>query len=229
MKKRIVLSGITGKIGKFLRRGFEISPDYEIVAGIAKKENSSDVIPIYSDFKVMYDEIDFDVFIDFTCTEFSKEACIFMLEKGIPIVVGTTGFKKDDILKLREIAHDTKTGGIIAPNFAVGIVLLHKYLQIGTKYFKNFTVYENHHLSKYTNPSETAHYLAEATNKEVNIHGVHLPNMPKMHTVIMRDESQKIELTHQSNNRYSVEEGVLLALEIVGSLQTLIYGLEDIL
>jgi len=234
MKKRIALSGITGKMGKFLRQGFEINPDYEVVAGIAKEENVSGTIPVYSDVKIMYDEVDFDVFVDFTRAAFSKAACAFMLEKGVPIIVGTTGFSKDDILELRKIAHDTETAGIIAPNFAIGIVLLHKYLQMGTKYFKNFAVYEYHHLSKYDNPSGTAHYLANATQgdtrvEEVDIHGFRLPGVLATHTVVMSDESQKIELTHQSNNRYSFEEGVLLALEMVDSLQTLVYGLEDIL
>ena len=234
MKKRMVLSGITGKMGKFLLQGFEINPDYEVVAGMAEVEDLSGPIPIYSDVKRMYEHHDFDVFVDFTRAVFSKAACAFILAQGIPIVVGTTGFDQDDILELRQIAHDNETGGIIAPNFAVGIVLLHKYLQMGTKYFKNFAVYEYHHLSKYDNPSGTAHYLAAATLgdtrvEEVDIHGFRLPGVLATHTVIMSDESQKIELTHQSNNRYSFEEGVLLALEMVDSLQTLVYGLEDIL
>jgi len=234
MKKRIALSGITGKMGKFLLQGFEINPDYEVVAGIAEVEDFSGDIPIYSDVKTMHQEVEFDVFVDFTRANFSKMACTFILKQGIPIVVGTTGFSKDDIEELKQIANEHHGRGIIAPNFAVGIVLLHKYLQMGRKYFKNFAVYEYHHLSKYDKPSGTAHYLAEATRgharvEEVDIHGFRLPGVLATHTVIMSDESQKIELTHQSNNRYSFEEGILLALEMVDSLQTLVYGLEDLL
>lgn len=234
MKKRIALSGITGKMGKFLLQGFEINPDYEVVAGVSVEEDLSGPIPIYSDVETMYDQVRFDVFVDFTRATFSKSACAFILEKGIPIVVGTTGFNQTDILELKKIAHDAGTGGIIAPNFAVGIILLRKYLQMGTKYFKNFAVYEYHHLSKYDNPSGTAHYLADALGgntrvEEVDIHGFRLPGVLATHTVIMSDESQKIELTHQSNNRYSFEEGVLLALEMVDNLETLVYGLEDLL
>lgn len=233
MKKRIVLSGITGKMGKFLLQGFEVNPDYEVVAGMASKDDMSKEIPIYSDVATMYNEVEFDLFVDFTRANFSKKASEFMLKKQIPIIVGTTGFKKDDISMLKQIANEYDSKGIIAPNFAIGIVLLHKYLQIGTKYFKNFAVYEYHHLSKYDNPSGTAHYLAEATRQntrveEVDIYGFRLPGVLATHTVMMSDESQKIELTHQSNNRYSFEEGVLLALEMVDSLQTLVYGLEDL-
>ena len=70
MKKRIVLSGITGKMGKFLLQGFEINPVYEVVAGIARGADSSGIIPIYSDIKVMDGEMDYDVFVDFTRATF---------------------------------------------------------------------------------------------------------------------------------------------------------------
>lgn len=234
MKKRIVLSGITGKMGKFLHQGFNVNPDYDVVAGMAIEEDLTGDIPIYSDVEKMYDAVAFDVFIDFSRSHFSKNACTFLLKKQKPIIVGTTGFTESDILELKAVANESKTGGIIAPNFAVGIVLLHKYLQMGTKYFKNFAVYEYHHLSKYDNPSGTAHYLAEAVGgrtpvEEVDIHGFRLPGVLATHTVIMSDEAQKIELTHQSNNRYSFEEGVLLALEMIDSMHSLVYGLEDLL
>lgn len=234
MKKKIVLSGITGKMGKFLLQGFEINPDYEVVAGIALEADLTATPPIYSDIETLYKEIDFDVFIDFSRVSFAKKACTYMLERGIPIIVGTTGFNKSDILELQQLANKKGVGGIIAPNFAIGIVLLHKYLQMGTKYFKNFAVYEYHHLTKYDNPSGTAHYLADAVGgsarvDEVDIHGFRLPGVLATHTVIMSDESQKIELTHQSNNRYSFEEGVMLALEMIDSMQTVVYGLEHIL
>ena len=234
MKKRIVLSGITGKMGKFLLQGFMVSPDYEVVAGMAEVEDLTGTIPIYSDYEKLTKGCDFDVFVDFSRVTFAKKACAHMLNNGIPIVVGTTGFNQSDIIELQAIAKENGVGGIIAPNFAVGIVLLHKYLQLGTKYFKNFAVYEYHHLSKYDNPSGTAHYLAEAVGcgtrvDEVDIHGFRLPGVLATHTVIMSDESQKIELTHQSNNRYSFEEGVILALDMIDQMQTLVYGLEQIL
>ena len=234
MKKRIVLSGITGKMGKFLLQGFIVNPDYEVVAGMAIEDDFTGDIPVYKDAAVLIKEVEFDVFIDFSRAAFSVGVCEFMLTNKKPIIVGTTGFIKEDILKLTEISKANGTGGIIAPNFAVGIVLLHKYLQMGTKYFKNFAVYEYHHLSKYDNPSGTAHYLAEAVGgktrvEEVDIHGFRLPGVLATHTVILSDEAQKIELTHQSNNRYSFEEGVLLALEMIDSLNILVYGLEDLL
>lgn len=234
MMKRIALSGITGKMGRFLLDGLASHPDFKVVAGISEKEDLSGTIPIYSNIKTMYGEVDFDTFIDFTIAEFSVEACAFMLEKGIPIVVGTTGFSQDELDLLQEKAHETGTGGIIAPNFSLGIVLLYKCLQMATQYFKEFAIYEYHHFTKHDKPSGTAHYLAQAVGSSTrvnvtDIHAFRLPGVLATHTVVMSDETQKIELSHQSNNRHSFEEGILLAIDRVSDLDGLVYGLEHIL
>jgi len=234
MVKRIALSGITGKMGRFLLDGLKSHPDFEVVVGMSKEEDLSGIIPIYSNIKTMYEKQDFDIFIDFTIAEFSVCACAFMLEKGIPIIVGTTGFNQAELDLLKEKAHASGTGGIIAPNFALGIVLLHKCLGIATQYFKEFAIYEYHHFTKHDRPSGTANYLAEAIGNasQVNItdiHGFRLPGMLATHTVVMSDETQKVELVHQSNNRHSFEEGILLAIDRVLDLEGLVYGLENVL
>lgn len=234
MKKRIALSGITGKMGCFLLETLTTHPDFKVVAGMSEKEDLSDIIPIYSDIKTMYDEVDFDIFVDFTVAEFSVGACTFMLEKGIPIIVGTTGFSQESIDLLKEKARVTGTCGIIAPNFSLGIVMMYKCLEIASQYFKEFAIYEHHHFSKHDNPSGTANYLAQAIDSaaDVNvtdIHGFRLPGVLATHTVLMSDETQKIEFLHQSNNRHSFEEGILLAINRVSELDGLVYGLEQIL
>ena len=233
MIKRIALSGITGKMGRFLLDSFVSHPDYEVVAGISEKEDLSGRIPIYSDIKTMYKKQNFDIFVDFTIAAFSVDACIFMLEKKIPIVVGTTGFSKDDLDLLKSKAENSKTGGIIAPNFSLGIVFLYKCLKMATQYFREFAVYEYHHYTKHDNPSGTAHYLADAIGSTANInvtdiHGFRLPGVLATHTIVMSDETQKIEFVHQSNNRHSFEEGILLAINKVSNLDGLVYGLEQL-
>lgn len=234
MIKRIALSGITGKMGRFLLDALASHPDFEVVAGISEKQDLSDIIPIYSEIKTMYDEVDFDIFVDFTIAEFSLDACTFMLKKGIPIIVGTTGFSQEALDLLQDTARVNGTGGIIAPNFSLGIVLMYKCLEMATQYFKEFAIYEHHHFSKRDKPSGTAHYLAQAigNSDQVNItdiHGFRLPGVLATHTVLMSDETQKIELSHQSNNRHSFEEGILLAINRVSELDSLVYGLEHIL
>lgn len=234
MMKRIALSGMTGKMGRFLLKGLTSHPDFKVVAGISRQADLSGNIPIYSNIKTMYEQQDFDIFIDFTIATFSVEACGFMLEKGIPIVVGTTGFSQADLDLLREKARETGTGGIVAPNFSLGIVFMHKCLEMATQYFKEFAVYEYHHFTKHDNPSGTADYLAQAigsaaSTNVTDIHGFRLPGVLATHTVVMSDETQKIELMHQSNSRHSFEEGILIAVERVSDLDRLVYGLEEIL
>ena len=233
-KKRIVLGGIRGKMGSFLLPGFQVHPDLEIVAGLGEMADLAFEIPVYSDVEELYDEVEFDLYVDFTIYEFSLNTCKWMLEKKIPIVVGTTGFKSRDIEDLQDISRKHGVGGIIAPNFAIGVVLLHQFSKMATKYFNHFALYEYHHLSKHDNPSGTALYLSDAIKEaqcveHVNVHGFRLPGVLATHTVIISDESQKLELTHQSNNRYSFEVGVLLAIDKISELDHLVYGLEHIL
>lgn len=234
MKKRIVLGGITGKMGSFLLPGLKTHPNFEVVAGLSQKENLSENIPIYSDPKKLLEQIEFDIYLDFTTYEFSMPVCEMMLEKGKPIVIGTTGFTKEDLDHLQKLARKTNTCGVIAPNFSLGILLLHQFSKAATKFFKNFAIYEYHHLTKHDNPSGTANYLVEAIDASIgkpitDVHGMRLPGVLATHTVIMSDETQKVEITHQSNNRYSFEEGVLLAMEKLDEIQDLVYGLEHIL
>jgi len=234
MKKRIVLGGITGKMGGFLLPGLEAHPNFTVAAGVSQKEDLSGDIPIYSDIDKLLDQVEFDLYLDFTVYDFSIQVCEIMLKRGIPIVVGTTGFTKKDLDYLQKLARESNTCGVIAPNFSLGILLLHQFSKTATKFFKNFAIYEYHHLTKHDNPSGTANYLVEAIDASVgqpitDVHGMRLPGVLATHTVIMSDETQKIELTHQSNNRYSFEEGVLLVMEKLDDLQDLVYGLEHVL
>jgi len=231
MKRRIVLGGITGKMGKFLLPGLAAHPNFTVVAGIGQKDDLLNDIPIYANVDDLLTDVDFDVFVDFTIYEFSLRACERMLKVGIPIVVGTTGFTKDDFDYLRNLARKTNTVGVIAPNFSLGILLLHQFSKVATKFFKHFAIYEYHHLTKHDNPSGTANYLAQTVDEQfkepiVDVHGFRLPGVLATHTVIMSDETQKVEISHQSNNRYSFEEGLFLTLEKLDDLQDLVYGLE---
>jgi len=234
MKKRIVLGGITGKMGSFLLPGLKAHPNFTVVAGLGQKENLSESIPIYSNVETLLEQVEFDLYLDFTIYEFSMHVCEIMLKKGIPIVVGTTGFTKENLDHLQKLARKSNTYGVIAPNFSLGILLLHQFSKTATKFFKNFAIYEYHHLTKHDNPSGTANYLVEAIDASIGkpitgVHGMRLPGVLATHTVIMSDETQKMEITHQSNNRYSFEEGVLLAMEKLDDLQDLVYGLEHVL
>lgn len=233
--KKIVLGGLEGKMGSFLLEGLCIEGKVTVVAGVGTKAKLRRKIPIYSDLNRLLKEVEFDVYVDFTEYEFSKYASEFMLRAGIPIVIGTTGFLPEDIEYLKGVAKEVGGCGIIAPNFSIGAILLNKFAEICTQYFVDFAVTEYHHASKKDNPSGTAIYIANSIDKKLDrelgttpVHGIRLPGVLATHHVIASDESQKLELIHQSNDRHSFEQGVLLAVSKLETLEELVYGLEHL-
>jgi len=230
--KKIVLAGLEGKMGSFLVEGLQKVDHIEIVAGVGEKSKLEQPIPIYSDLNQLLEEIEFDVYVDFTVYEFAKYASELMLKAGKPIIIGTTGFSDADIAFLQSCPGR----GIIAPNFSVGAALLNKFAQLCTGYFQDFSIHEYHHSSKKDNPSGTALYIANTINEELDrqentipVYGIRLPGVLATHYVVVSDETQKLELTHQSNNRHSFEQGVILAITKIDELDQVIYGLEHLL
>ncbi|MCL1948449.1 MAG: 4-hydroxy-tetrahydrodipicolinate reductase, partial [Turicibacter sp.] len=229
--KKIVLAGLEGKMGSFLVEGLCRGNGIEVVAGVGTKSRMRRKIPIYHDLNRLLKEVEFDIYVDFTEYEFSKYASEFMLRAGKPIVIGTTGFLPQDIEYLKGVAKEVGGQGVIAPNFSIGAILLNKFAEICTQYFDDFAVTEYHHSSKKDNPSGTAIYIANAIDKNLGrdfsttpVHGIRLPGVLATHHIIVSDETQKIELIHQSNNRHSFEQGILLAIEKVGELDGVVYG-----
>ena len=230
--KRLVLAGINGKMGSFLLAGLNNHPELEVIAGICQKEDLGRDIPVYNNLDKLLEEEEFDIYIDFTLYDFAYPAIKKMIARCVPVIVGTTGFTETDILDLQDLAKKYNARGIIAPNFAIGAILINKFAAIATKYFKDFAVYEYHHTAKHDNPSGTALYIADTIKKNAGalvepVYGMRLPGVLATHHIITSDETQKVELIHQSNNRHSFEEGVILAIEKLDDIETLIYGLEN--
>jgi len=222
-------------MGSFLLSGLCQEGELTVVAGVGTKAKLRRKIPIYNDLERLLREVDFDVYVDFTEYEFAKYASELMLRAGKPIVIGTTGFSPEDIEHLKQVAKEVGGCGVIAPNFSIGAILLNKFAEICTQYFDDFAVTEYHHASKKDNPSGTAIYIADSIDSRLGrepnttpIHGIRLPGVLATHHVIVSDETQKLELIHQSNDRHSFEQGVLLAICELEHLEGVIYGLEHL-
>ena len=100
--------------------------------------------------------LDADVWIDFTIPKVAYEHTRFALEHGLAPVVGTTGFTTEEITDLIELSREKNLGGLIAPNFAIGAVLLMQFAAQAAKYFPNVEIIELHHDKKKDAPSGTA-------------------------------------------------------------------------
>ena len=198
--------------------------------------------------------LDADVWIDFTIPKVAYEHTRFALEHGLAPVVGTTGFTTEEITDLIELSREKNLGGLIAPNFAIGAVLLMQFAAQAAKYFPNVEIIELHHDKKKDAPSGTAVKTAElisqvrqpqeqgapdeeeslpgargANYQGMHIHSVRLPGLVAHQEVIFGSQGEGLTLRHDSYDRVSFMTGVNLGVKEVVKRHELVYGLEHLL
>jgi 4-hydroxy-tetrahydrodipicolinate reductase len=175
-----------------------------------------------------------DVVVDFTTPEAAPENVRASLESGVHAVVGTTGL---DLAALRK-AVDGSGGGancFVAPNFAIGAVLMMQLSQRVAAHMPECEIVELHHEAKIDAPSGTAKRTAELIgeaggNVHEPIHSVRLPGLVAHHEVLFGGEGQTLSIRHDSTDRRSFMPGVLLAVRKVGELpERFTVGLEQLL
>jgi 4-hydroxy-tetrahydrodipicolinate reductase len=175
---------------------------------------------------------DVDVVVDFTRPDTVVANALACLAAGVHVVIGTTGF---DPAPLREAAADARpTNVFVAPNFAIGAVLMMRFAGEAARHMPHAEIIELHHDRKVDAPSGTALRTAElmrpALGREVPIHSVRLPGLVAHQEVIFGDVGQTLTIRHDSTSRESFMPGVLLAVRKVASLsESLVIGLEHLL
>jgi 4-hydroxy-tetrahydrodipicolinate reductase len=169
---------------------------------------------------------DCDVVVDFTTPDTALENARACVRAGVHAVVGTTGW---DPTPLRE-ERGASANVFVAPNFAIGAVLMMRFAAEASKYMAKAEIIELHHDRKLDAPSGTAARTAELMDGEVPIHSVRLPGLVAHHEVILGDVGQTLTIRHDSTDRTSFMPGVLLAIRRVGDLpESPVIGLEHLL
>jgi len=167
---------------------------------------------------------DADVLVDFTQPETALGNMREAVAAGVDVVVGTTGFDVDELGGL------TGANVFVAPNFAIGAVLMMRFAAEASKHMAKAEIVELHHDRKLDAPSGTAARTAELMDGQVPIHSVRLPGLVAHHAVILGDVGQTLTIRHDSVDRESFMPGVLLAVRKVGSLENSpVVGLEHLL
>ena len=225
---RVAVAGAAGRMGKTVCAAVEGAEDMKLVGradpllGIALE----DVLP------------NAEVVVDFTQPDTALGNALSCIRAGVHVVVGTTGF---DPAPLRQAQHDQipptqpHANVLIAPNFAIGAVLMTRFAVEAARHMAKVEIVELHHDQKLDAPSgtaaRTAQLIAEATGgSEPPIHSVRLPGLVAHQEVIFGDVGQTLTIRHDSLDRESFMPGVLLAIRRVGSLeQPLLVGLEQLL
>jgi 4-hydroxy-tetrahydrodipicolinate reductase len=167
---------------------------------------------------------DADVVVDFTQPDTALANVREAVAAGVHAVVGTTGFDVDELRGLRG------ANVFVAPNFAIGAVLMMRFAAEASEHMAKAEIIELHHDRKLDAPSGTAARTAELMAGDVPIHSVRLPGLVAHQEVILGDVGQTLTIRHDSVDRESFMPGVLLAVRSVGALpESPVVGLEHLL
>lgn len=172
MTIKIVIGGPRGKMGAEAVKMVEAQAHFELVAVIDKlgnedkQEDTPFNMPVFYDAKSCFDKIKADVYIDLTIPKIGYEYTLVALEHKVNAVVGTSGFSEEQIEKLSTLAKNNQTGCVIAPNFALGAVLMMLFSKMAAKYFPDVEIIEKHHDNKVDAPSGTAMKTVELIKEE---------------------------------------------------------------
>jgi 4-hydroxy-tetrahydrodipicolinate reductase len=170
---------------------------------------------------------DCDVVVDFTRPDTALDNARTVLAAGRHVVVGTTGF---DVDALRTAAGASSGRAFVAPNFAIGAVLLMRFAAEASRHMERAEIIEYHHAAKIDAPSGTAKRTADLMEGDVPIHSIRLPGLVADQDVILGDVAQTLTIRHVTTDRTSFMPGVLLAVRSVARLpDPLTVGLERLL
>lgn len=238
MTTRVAVVGAHGRMGAVTCDAVEAAPDLELVARV----DSGDALDGVLDAGA-------DVAVEFTTPDSVRHNTAWLLERGVHVVVGASGLSDDDLAQL-----EAKTGPancLVAPNFAIGAVLLMQLAAKAAAVLPDVEITELHHPGKADAPSgtarRTARVIAEAREDDpsppgpagepsrgrevdgVPVHAVRLPGVVASQEVVFGGQGQTLSLRHDAIDRTSFMPGVLLAVRRIDGLPGLTVGIDSLL
>ena len=254
--------GAGGRMGSTVCRAVADDPDLELVAAVDPHHLGIDLrqligeggsgIQIAGDAEAL-ERAGAEVAVDFTAAPAARENLRWCADHKVHAVVGTTGLSEDDLATLRMSFIDG-VNCVVAPNFAIGAVLMMRFAEMAAPWFESAEVIELHHDAKIDAPSGTAMLTAERmaaaspdwapdpTTDEVmaGARGASIPSGIRLHSVRLRGlvahqevllgtTGQSLSIRHDSYDRASFMPGVLLAVKAVADHPGLTVGLDPLL
>jgi 4-hydroxy-tetrahydrodipicolinate reductase len=222
---KVVVSGAAGRMGETVCEAVEAAQDLEL-AGRADPALEAPLA----------ERLDgADVMVDFTTPEAAPANIRESVAAGVHAVVGTTGFDLDGLRSEVEAARTGDAKVLVAPNFAIGAVLMMRFAAEAAAQMPEVEIIELHHQGKRDAPSGTAKRTADLVreaggNVHEPIHSIRLPGLVAHQEVVLGAEGQTLTIRHDSTDRRSFMPGVLLAVRKVADLPTpFTVGLEALL
>jgi 4-hydroxy-tetrahydrodipicolinate reductase len=177
-----------------------------------------------------WDPIGHDAAVDFTRPDAVRGNVERCLEAGVATVVGTTGLSANALSAIDSLARERGVACLVAPNFAIGAVLMMRLSALAAEHMPQAEIIELHHETKVDAPSGTAKATAERLPGDVPIHSVRLPGLVAHQEVLFGGDGQLLTIRHDTFSREAFVPGVLLALERLPTLAPgLTVGLDALL
>jgi len=240
---KVVVQGALGRMGREVINALCNEPEMQLVGAVELEvaedyldlPNNSGKVPFSSDMGHILTKCHSDVLVDFSIAQAAMPAVRIATEHGVNLVIGTTGLTPDDINEIERLTRAHQVGAVVAPNFALGAVLMVHLAKIAAKYLDYAEIIELHHHQKVDAPSgtalSTARAMAQARGKPFSlaIHSVRLPGLMAHQEVILGAAGQTLSIRHDTINRECFMPGVILAIKEVVKRQGLVYGLDALL
>jgi len=257
---RVAVHGASGRMGQEVVNALCHEPDMQIVGAVDLKAteerlplpDGSGTVPFSSNLDYILTACQPEVLVDFTTAQATMPAVRMTTEQGVNLVIGTTGLTADNINEIDRLAEAHQFGAVVAPNFALGAVLMIHLAKVAAKYFDFAEIIELHHHLKADSPSgtalSTARAMAQARGKSfstpqqgktsasrgeqaqgIAIHSVRLPGLLAHQEVLLGGPGQTLSIRHDTISRQCFMPGVMLAIKEVVKHKGLIYGLDTLL
>lgn len=264
MSIRVVVVGAKGRMGQETVRAIMKDSSLTLVGAVDRSSQGMDIgtvvggspcgVLIAGNLGRVLEETAADVAVDFTTPEIARQNLPVYLAHKVHAVIGTTGISEEDVPEIDKKASEAGVGVVIAPNFAVGAILMMRFAAEAAKFFPDVEIIEFHHDQKLDAPSGTAIKTAELmkANRQtkqqghpeefetikgsrggefdgMRIHSVRLPGLVAHQEVIFGGLGQTLTIRHDSINRESFMPGVVLAVKKAIDLKGVTYGLDKLL
>ncbi|MBA7599271.1 4-hydroxy-tetrahydrodipicolinate reductase [subsurface metagenome] len=257
---KVVVNGALGRMGREVINTLCHEPEMQVVGAVELQvtedylplPDSSSVVPFSSNLDYILTSCQPDVLVDFTTAQATMPAVRIATKQGVNLVIGTTGLTAYELTEIERLSIACRVGAVVAPNFALGAVVMMHLAKVAAKYFDYAEIIELHHSRKADSPSGTALSTAKAMAKAkgkpfylpeqrkpsnsrgeqvegVAIHSVRLPGLMAHQEIILGGPGQTLSIRHDTINRECYMPGVMLAIKKVVKHKGLIYGLDKLL
>lgn len=243
MSVRVIVNGASGKMGALACATLRHHVQFDLVAQLGRQDDLPQAIR----------STNAQIVVDLTRADCVYNNSLSIIAEGAHPVIGTSGLLPQQIQTLSLLCEQQQLGGIIAPNFSIGALLMMIFAAKAAEYISEVEIIEAHHQQKLDAPSGTALKTAElidaarkkpknqlelkelissvrgGEHRGVTIHSVRLPGVMAHQEVLFGSLGETLSITHNSIDRQCFMPGIILACQKVTTLKSLVYGLEQLL